>query len=342
MKLQKSNDGVRTVNLRSPYPWFGGKARIAAEVWKRFGDVRNYVEPFFGGGATLLARPQPFDGTETINDLNGWVCNFWRAIQRDSELVARYADWPVSELDLQARGDWLFYGAAAKDFIERLRADASYCDFQIAGWWVWGICCWIGTGWGPRKIPHLSNAGRCVNRGRPHLIDAGQGVNRQLPHLSDAGQGVNRQLPHISNAGQAMAEYLRDLAERMRKVRVCCGDWSRVCSPCVTTRLGVTALFLDPPYVATDRADCYGSTEDRDVGHQVAAWCREHQDDPKLRIALCGYAGDYGKLPGWTCLPWKTNGGYASQSSVGMDNSRRERIWFSPHCLKVRGLRASA
>ena len=36
--------------MRSPYPWFGGKAAIAAVVWDRFGDVPNYVEPFFGSG----------------------------------------------------------------------------------------------------------------------------------------------------------------------------------------------------------------------------------------------------------------------------------------------------
>ena len=38
--------------LRAPFPWFGGKRRVAPEVWERFGDVPNYVEPFFGSGAT--------------------------------------------------------------------------------------------------------------------------------------------------------------------------------------------------------------------------------------------------------------------------------------------------
>ena len=43
--------------LRAPFPWFGGKRRVAPEVWERFGDVPNYVEPFFGSGAVLLGRP---------------------------------------------------------------------------------------------------------------------------------------------------------------------------------------------------------------------------------------------------------------------------------------------
>ena len=41
-------------DLRAPFPWFGGKSRVAPLVWDRFGDVPNYVEPFFGSGAVLL------------------------------------------------------------------------------------------------------------------------------------------------------------------------------------------------------------------------------------------------------------------------------------------------
>lgn len=77
--------------LRAPFPWFGGKSRIASQVWKRFGDVRNYVEPFFGSGATLLLRPQPFSGTETVNDLDGMVANFWRALSKAPDEVAKWA-----------------------------------------------------------------------------------------------------------------------------------------------------------------------------------------------------------------------------------------------------------
>jgi DNA adenine methylase len=40
--------------LRAPFPWFGGKSRAAHLVWAAFGDVPNYVEPFFGSGAVLL------------------------------------------------------------------------------------------------------------------------------------------------------------------------------------------------------------------------------------------------------------------------------------------------
>src|SRR5579864_5476662 len=93
--------------LKAPFPYFGGKSTISRAVWKRFGEVRNYVEPFYGSGAMLLNRPQPFAGTETVNDKDGFVANFWRAIQADPDAVAFHADWPVNENDLTARHLWL-------------------------------------------------------------------------------------------------------------------------------------------------------------------------------------------------------------------------------------------
>ena len=63
-------------------PVHGGKARVAPEVWRRFGNVKNYVEPFFGGGGVLLNRPV-WGGNriETVNDLDGLLVNFWRAVK---------------------------------------------------------------------------------------------------------------------------------------------------------------------------------------------------------------------------------------------------------------------
>src|SRR5690348_15182552 len=61
--------------VKAPFPWFGGKSTVADLVWDRFGNVQNYVEPFFGSGAVLLNRAHP-PGTETVNDLDCMVANF--------------------------------------------------------------------------------------------------------------------------------------------------------------------------------------------------------------------------------------------------------------------------
>lgn len=347
------------MSLKAPFPYMGGKSKVAAEVWKRFGDTPNYIEPFFGSGAVLLGRP-PFNGNriETVNDIDGHIANVWRALQADPDAVAAYADWPVLELDLHARGDWLFYREGAAEWAEQLRADPEFYDAKSAGWWVWFASCWIGplpkgaAGSGvSRKLPHLGDAGRGVSRQLPHLGSAGRGVARQRPHLGSGGQGngvhgsVSRQMPATNIGGVAangngnrrlhLTAYMRQLAARLERVRVCCGDWSRITGPSVTTGHGLTAVFLDPPYAQAERrAQLY--SHDNDVAVEVREWAIANGDNPQFRIALCGYDTEHGdSMPdNWQAYAWKAPGGYGSQGNGrGRDNAGRETIWFSPHCL---------
>jgi D12 class N6 adenine-specific DNA methyltransferase len=347
------------MTLKSPFPYFGGKSRAAALVWPRFGAVRNYVEPFFGSGAMLLGRPDGWIGTETVNDIDGLLSNFWRAIKADPEATAHYADWPVNENDLHARHAWL---VERKDsFQGRLEGDPDFFDSKIAGWWAWGMACWIGgefcSGKGPwHRIQNemgewiLSNGsepGNGIKRQRVQLSRGGRGVNRQLVHLRHAGRGVNRQRPVIiARGGQGVTghtacivEWFETLSDRFARVRVCCGDWKRVCGPTPTFKQGLTAVFLDPPYANTaNREPRLYRCDSLSVAHDVHEWCLEHGDDLRMRIALCGYQGEHKMPRSWTCIQGKaTNSGYASQKRCGGGhsiNGHRERIWFSPHCLK--------
>lgn len=317
--------------LRAPFPYFGGKSWIAAEVWKRFGEVTNFVEPFFGSGACLLARPTPFNGVETVNDKDGFIANFWRAVQRDPETVAANADRPVFENDLHAWHIWLV--ERATDLQAKLEGDPDYFDAKIAGVWCWGLCCWIGgkfcSGKGPWQSVEVDGV-----RQRVHLGGGGRGVTRQLVHLN-GGQGVNRQ--GVTRQHGGLYDWFDALAARLRHVRVCSGDWSRVMGPSVTTIHGLTAIFLDPPYADTAGRESHIYTHDcLQVAHDVRDWAVEHGDNPLLRIALCGYEGEHEMPPDWECLEWKATGGYGSAAN---DNSRKERIWFSPACVRPRNAR---
>jgi len=336
--------------LIAPFPYFGGKSTVADEVWRRFGpDIRNYVEPFFGSGAEQLGRPQPFDGVETINDKDGMVSNFWRALQHDPEQTAHWLDWPVNENDLTARHIWLVN--RKEDLQTRLEGDPDFYDAKIAGWWCWGMCCWIGSGWcsgnGPwqsvaGQLVHLGNAGQGVNRQLVHLGNAGRGVNRKLPHLGNAGLGVNRQREGETGAERTayLTAYMQRLADRLRHVRVCCGDWSRVCGSETTLKTFTpSAVFLDPPYAHSERDTTLYAVE-MVVATEVREWALAHGDDPDLRIALCGYDGEHTMPDGWTEYAWKAGGGYGGQAQTekagrGKVNCHRERIWFSPHCLPL-------
>ena len=307
--------------LRAPFPWFGGKSRAASIIWARFGDVANYIEPFAGSLAVLLARPTP-PRIETVNDLDCNVANFWRAVQADPEAVAKFADWPVNEADLHARHRWLMAQLPAHR--ERMMTDPDYFDAKIAGWWVWGLCQWIGTGW-------------CADRSTPaqqipHLGSAGMGIHRKIPHLGDAGMGIHRKIPHLGNAGMGLLPMFAELAERLRRVRVACGDWQRVVSDAVTHRHGTTGIVLDPPYDDGNMEYAVGGTG---ISGSVREWAISAGEHELMRIALCGLDGEHHMPDSWECVPWKARKGYGAVDENGRNENReRERIWFSPHCLK--------
>lgn len=300
--------------LQAPFPWMGGKSRVADIVWKAFGDVPNYVEPFFGSGAVLLSRPNR-PKIETVNDADGLLANFWRAIRFAPDEVANHADWPVNECDLHARHLWLVENR--ETLTARLHGDPEFFDAKLAGWWVWGCCSWIGSEWCSGKGPWGS------------IVD--DDGKRQLVHLRSAGQGINRNNSKIH-------EWFDALADRLSNVRVCCGDWSRICGPTPTFKTGLTGVFLDPPYgEAATRSDCY-AVDSMSVASDVLAWCKENGGNPLLRIALCGYEGEHDELTdrGWSVHTWKAKGGYANQGKgQGRENAHRERIWFSPACLPI-------
>ncbi len=322
--------------IAAPFPWFGGKSGACEQVWAAFGAVDNYVEPFSGSAAMLLGAP---DGqrVETINDADGFVANFWRAIAADPEAVAHHADWPCNESDLFARHSWLV--RQTKSLTEQLHADPDWFDARIAGWWCWGACNWIGSGWCSGKGPWIHDGERLVDsRKLPHLGDAGRGINRKLPHLSNAGQGINRQLPHLGNAGRGRRAFIfawfAKLHERLRNVRVACGDWSRVVKDSVTTLHGMTAVFLDPPYTK-GAMDYSAGGVGTDLPLQVQAWCAENGHNPLLRIVICGHAGEHDALlaHGWHLRTWTARKGYALTDEA-VENSKSETLWCSPHCVR--------
>ena len=314
--------------LRAPFPWFGGKRKVAAEVWRRFGCVENYVEPFFGSGAVLLGRPQPFTGNETINDADGLVANFWRAVAHEPDTVAFHADNPVNENDLHARHVWLV--GQLPTLRARMDGNPEFYDPKIAGWWVWGISCWIGSGFCSGSGPWHSVDGQLV-----HLGNNGQGVNRKLVHLG-GGRGVNRKLVHLGNNGRgaALVSWFSELSARLRNVRVASGDWSRVCGPSVTHKHGLTGVFLDPPYADTaDRQSDLYRVDCESLAHDVRRWAIEQGARDDMRIALCGYDGEHEMPDDWAVYAWNAGEGFGGQADDRTGNGKRERIWFSPACI---------
>lgn len=330
--------------LRAPFPWFGGKSRAADVVWRAFGNVPNYIEPFAGSLAVLLARPHA-PKVETANDLDGFICNFWRAVKSAPAAVAEYSDWPVNEADLHARHRWLVSRAPA--LLEQLIDDPEYFDPKIAGWWVWGLCAWIGGGWCHADVRVRSTDGR--DRRRPELCTPnGRGVlavHRQVPRLGVPGNGIHapsRKKPATARGRgvhrhgvSSVPDFFAELADRLRDVRICCGDWTRVLGRStlgIDTSHGMTpcAVLLDPPYAhAAGREKRVYREDPADVSTAVREWALANGDNPALRIALCGWDGEHEMPSTWQRVEWRPQNAFA--------NAHRERIWFSPHCLPITG-----
>lgn len=286
--------------LKAPFAYFGGKSRAADIVWQRFGDVPNYIEPFAGSLAVMLARPHA-PRTETVNDVNGYLVNFWRSVKHQPEAVAYYADNPVFELDLHARHRWLRHEGAA--IVEKLREDPYFYDAKVAGWWVWTASLLIG-GWREEEV---------------------KGIPSPFPY-GVKGISVRNNLPVT----------MCELSARLKNVSIACGDWKRIIGDSFTVNWNsaptLTAVFLDPPYDGF--ADLYGSEFSTAA---VREWAIANGDNPLFRIALCGYECEHEMPESWVCVAWKSNGGYSNQrKDKSNDNKHKERIWFSPHCLKPR------
>ncbi len=220
------------------------------------------------------------------------------------------------------------------------------------------------------QLPDLSGGQVGVNRqvcDRVKIPNIGQpcetggigvnGVTGNRPQLADAydiGRGVNANgaLGTCDARRAWLTDWMRRLADRTRQMRTLYGHWSRICdSDSTLTRLGTTGVFLDPPY-PTHRADTgeksrdgalYATDKGADLNglrDEVLAWCRKWGPGRQIRVALCCYEGDgYEPLvdDGWAVESWEANGGYANQRRKGKakaENAKRERIFWSPHCLE--------
>lgn len=311
--------------MKAPFPYFGGKSVVASKVWAALGQPKHYIEPFFGSGAVLLSRPNWRHGLiETVNDADAMLCNVWRSLQFSPDEVARWCDRPVDHCEPMARKTSIIKNEDR--LIEGLAADPEYHDPVQAGYWIWAASCWIGSGL------------TCPNQ-RPHISTGGRGVHAlgQIPHISNSGMGVTD--PYNTN----LYTWFRQLSERLRYVRVVCGDWKRVCGGHWQDDRGIAGIFMDPPYSGNiGRNECLYHKESMTVAADVNAWCLERGAQPLYRIVIAGYEEHQNLLEhGWTAYHWQTSGGYGNisqnhkQNNPGKINRGRETLYISPHCLRV-------
>lgn len=350
--------------LKAPFPYIGGKARIASRIWESLGDVYTYVEPFAGSAAVLLNRPPHHkNNREIINDADGLVVNVWRSLAYEPDLTAAHADWPSTESDLHARHSFLI--GQRPHMTPLLEGDPVWCQPIFAGWWLWGASLWIGGGWcsGNGKwqvvdgqlvsVDGAAKPAAGVTRKRQKVsriggvIETG-GVKRQRQDLGRAGVFANYDDRELADSifealpwgdGAHLRVLFKSIAKRMEKVQIVAGDWERVCGPVPLwggVDRGIAGVFLDPPYAGDQRSrpdtDLYG-VDTVTVSKDVREWCLEVGGQPNIRIILAGMDDEHDELLDhhWTKEHWSAGGGYSRGEQ--QDRRHTEALWMSPNCL---------
>lgn len=150
-----------TSTARAPFPWFGGKQKLADSIIATFPPHNTYVEVFAGGASVLLSKSPAL--LEVYNDVDDGLVNFFRMLRdRPEELVAMLELTPYARSEWEsARATWqneddelerarLFYVVAAGSFAGFAAADAGKS----------------GRGWGGEKLGrmHLSRSASTANR----------------------------------------------------------------------------------------------------------------------------------------------------------------------------------
>ena len=225
----------------------------------------------------------------------------------------------VHNCDLMARKSVLLKNE--ERLLENLIADPLWHDPILAGYWIWAASCWIGSGLTSlRQTPHLGNKGMGEHK---------FSMTEQRPHLSDKGKGVHKtQIKDIY-------EWFNQLSYRLRRVRVVCGDWSRVCGGNWQDLSWKTVgIYFDPPYGIQDRSKVY-HCDSNTIAQDVMKFCIDRGKRKNYRIVLSGY-DEYEKLADydWRKENWIARGGYSNiagkKQTRGKINRKRETIWYSP------------
>jgi DNA adenine methylase len=137
--------------VRTPLTYYGGKQMMADQIVALMPEHRVYLEPFAGGAAVLFAKPRV--ERETLNDADGTIMRFWRALrERPDDLAAAVATTPYG------RAEWRASREDADDDVEAARrllveVDQSFSRSRES----WSLPC-IGDGrgrWQPSTWENL-------------------------------------------------------------------------------------------------------------------------------------------------------------------------------------------
>lgn len=153
---------LKRSTARSPFPWFGGKQKLADEILALFPTHLVYVEVFGGGASVLLSKPPA--KLDVYNDLDEGLVNFFRCLRDAPDRLV-----PLLEITPYARSEWEAAKTGwwtAEDPVERARQWYVVASQSFGAMVARDARPSTGRGWGGERLGlmHLNRAASTANR----------------------------------------------------------------------------------------------------------------------------------------------------------------------------------
>lgn len=292
--MSNNRKGVATSAgaINAPLKWHehGGKHYLAPKIRALFPPHVHYVEPFFGGGAVLLAGTG--EGvSEVVNDLHCGLTNFWQVLG-DSDAFAEFqrhiAATPFSESEWEEQsGPWRQFGDIRVSPRDRREAVVYAVSFFIA--------CRQSRQGLMRDFATLSR-----NRTR-------RGMNEQVSSWLTAVEG----LPEVHARLRRVVILNRDAIEVIRQQ-----DGPQ------------TLYYCDPPYVHQTRNTTGEYEHEMTAGqHEALLKCLGSIEG---KFILSGYPSEMyaeaERLYGWRHVDFDLPNNASSRSTK---ERKTERVWMN-------------
>ena len=285
--------------MKPLFCYFGGKRRIANEVWKRLGKPDLYIEPFLGGGAVFFAKPEEYKGGfDLLNDSDGLIINFYRAVRVLGDELFSMTQIPTSECDLMANLNE--FRKEKKDLIENLCKDNVYYDLDLAIMFFYNIY----------KSVALCGISESSTR---------KSVKPTVKRYKFKDRGV----------------LFEKCKEIFKNAILDSSDWKNIIRKAIEVDKKIDlrrCFFLDPPY-RTSNIDKSLYNKFDPVFPDIINFCLENE--LKYPIAICGIDGDYPELDKtWEKLLWESNMGLKSfrKKDESVIIRKKAVVYFSPAC----------
>lgn len=202
--------------------WAGGKSRLYKHIQSKLpkeliqGKIKNYYEPFFGGGAVFFNLIQSFEFKQCIlSDINEELMLFYQVIQKDVNKLISFTEKYLQQYSLLSQSDKekFYYDLRETYNIERFNIDYNnYSGTHI-----------------PRASQMLFLNKTCYN-----------GLYRQ----STIGK-FNTPFGKVYVPSILKKDNLKCVSNIFKQVEIKCADFQDICD----NISGVESfVYLDPPY----------------------------------------------------------------------------------------------